>query len=109
MSRLALGALCGLVWGVLTVVSMLPLAFPDKNAALTGAFFNRFAIGAVLGAVIGSPQVTPLNIPPWLVGVVVALLISASDAIVTKAYGPVLALGALGGAVVGLIIGRWGA
>ncbi len=109
MSRLALGALCGLVWGALTVVSMLPLAFPDKNAALTGAFFNRFAIAAALGAVIGSPQVTVLGTPPWLVGVIFALLISASDAIITKAYGPVLVLGAIGGAVVGFIVGRWGA
>ncbi len=109
MNRLALGVMCGVVWGALTVVSMLPLTFPDKNAALTGAFFNRFAIGAVLGAVIGSPATAALGAPPWLVGVVVALLISASDAIVTKAYAPVLVLGVAGGAIVGFVIGRWGA
>jgi hypothetical protein len=59
--------------------------------------------------VIGSPQVSALGMPPWLVGIIVALLISASDAIVTKAYVPVLALVAIGGAVVGFIVGRWGA
>lgn len=109
MNRLVLGVICGLVWGTLTIVSMLPLTFTDKTAALTGAFFNRFAIGALLGAVIGSPQVAALGVPPWIIGVVVALVISASDAIVTKAYGPVLVLGVVGGAVVGFIVGRWGA
>lgn len=109
MNRLVLGVICGLVWGALTVVSMLPLAFTDKTAALAGAFLNRFAIAAVLGAVIGSPQVAALNVPPWLIGAVVAFVISASDAIVTKAYGPVLTLGVVGGAVVGFVVGRWGA
>lgn len=109
MNRLVLGVVCGLVWGALTVVSMLPLPFPDKNAALAGAFVNRFAIGAVLGAVISSPPVIALGAPPWLVGVVVALLVSASDAIITKAYGPVLGLGVVGGALVGFVIARWGA
>lgn len=108
MNRLILGVICGLAWGTLTVLSMLPLAFPDKTGALAGAFLNRFAIGVVLGAVIGSPQVAGLNAPPWLIGVVVALLISASDAIITKAYGPVLILGVVGGAIVGFVIGRWG-
>lgn len=109
MNRLVLGVICGLAWGTLTVFSMLPLTFPDKTAALAGAFVNRFAIGAVLGAVIGSPQLAALNAAPWLIGVVVALLISASDAIITKAYGPVLTLGVVGGAVVGFVVGRWGA
>src|SRR5207249_5316129 len=48
MSRFALANLCGLVFGVLTVLSMLPMSFPDKRAALLGAFFNRFAIGFVV-------------------------------------------------------------
>jgi len=45
MSRFALANRCGLVFGALTVLSMLPMSFPDKRAALPGAFFNRFAIG----------------------------------------------------------------
>jgi len=108
MNRLVLGVICGVAWGTLTVLSMLPLSFPDKTAALAGAFFNRFAIGTALGAAIGSPQLAALNAAPWLIGVVVALLISASDAIITKAYGPVLALGVAGGAIVGFVVGRWG-
>ena len=39
----------------------------------------------------------------------VALLLSLPDAIITKAYAPILILGAVGGLVIGLIVGRWGA
>jgi hypothetical protein len=31
------------------------------------------------------------------------------DAIITKAYAPILLLGAVGGVVIGFIVGRWGA
>ena len=47
MSRLVLANLYGLVFGALIVLSMLPMSFPGKRAALLGAFFNRFAIGFV--------------------------------------------------------------
>ena len=50
MSRLMLGAVCGLVYGALSAASMIPLSFQDKTAVLTGAFLNRFAIGFVIGA-----------------------------------------------------------
>ena len=47
MSRILLGTICGLVYGVLSAASMLPLTFTDKRAALAGAFLNRFAIGCM--------------------------------------------------------------
>jgi len=34
-----------LVWGPITEL-MLPMSFPDKRAAITGAFLDRFAIPA---------------------------------------------------------------
>lgn len=34
MSRILLGTICGLVYGVLSAASMLPLTFTDKRAAL---------------------------------------------------------------------------
>jgi hypothetical protein len=85
---------------------MIPLSFPDKRAALIGAFLNRFAIGAVIGFAVGAPQVSSL--PPWLLGLVIGVLVSAPDAVITKAYAPILVLGALGGAAIGFIVGRWG-
>jgi hypothetical protein len=30
------------------------------------------------------------------------------DAIITKAFAPILILGAVGGTIIGLIVGKWG-
>ena len=101
MSREALGAFCGLVFGLLAVASMIPLSFPDKRAALTAAFVDRFAIGLVIG-------VASLTWPGWLLGLFFGLLLSAPSAIITKAWAPILGMGAVGGAVIGFIVQRFG-
>ncbi|MFL6334503.1 MAG: hypothetical protein ACJ754_14405 [Pyrinomonadaceae bacterium] len=80
---------------------MLPLTFQDKTAALAGAFLNRFAIGFVIGA-------ARLPLPDWAQGLVFGVLLSLPDAIITKAYAPILALGAVGGVIIGIIVGKWG-
>jgi hypothetical protein len=85
---------------------MVPLQFPDKKAALTGAFLNRLAIGVVIGGMIGSPQIEALRLPAWGIGLGVGLLLSVADAVITKAYVPILVFGAIGGAIVGWLIGR---
>jgi hypothetical protein len=36
------------------------------------------------------------------------LLLSIPDAIITKAYAPIIGMGALGGIIIGAIIGRFG-
>jgi hypothetical protein len=51
MSKIVLGLIAGLVFGTLDVGLMLPMSFPDKTAALLGAFTSRFAIGFVIGCV----------------------------------------------------------
>jgi len=101
MSRLLLGTICGLIYGALSAASMLPLSFTDKTAALTGAFINRFAIGFVIGA-------ARLPVPGWANGLIFGLLLSLPDAIITKAFAPILILGAIGGLVIGIIVGKWG-
>jgi hypothetical protein len=101
MSKLLLGAICGLVYGALSAASMLPLEFPDKRAALAGAFLNRIAIGFVIGA-------ARLPLPGWAQGLIFGILLSLPDAIITKAFAPILILGAVGGLVIGFIVGRWG-
>ncbi|HWO02038.1 MAG TPA: hypothetical protein VNS63_22510 [Blastocatellia bacterium] len=101
MSKLMLGVLCGVVFGAVAVATMIPLKFEDKTAAMTGAFLNRFAIGFVIGA-------AHLNLPPWAQGLVFGLLLSLPDAIITKAFVPILVMGAVGGAIIGLVVGKWG-
>ena len=80
---------------------MIPLSFADKRAALLGAFINRFCIGFVIGA-------TALPWPGWLSGLVIGVLLSLADAIITKAYAPILIFGAVGGSLIGWIVQRFG-
>jgi hypothetical protein len=102
MSRILLGTICGLVYGALSAASMIPLSFPDKRAALLGAFLNRFAIGFVIGA-------ARLPVPLWAQGLIFGVLLSLPDAIITNAFAPILVLGAVGGTIIGIIVGKWGA
>jgi len=94
MSRFVLANLCGLVFGVLTVLSMLPMSFPDKRAALLGAFFNRFAIGFVIILI-------EISCSGWLIGLTMGILLSSPPAIITKVFVPILGIGAVGGIVIG--------
>lgn len=102
MPRILLGTICGVVYGALSAASMIPLSFSDKRAALLGAFLNRFSIGFVIGA-------AHLPVPPWAQGLIFGILLSLADAIITKAYAPILILGAVGGTIIGLIVSKWGA
>lgn len=102
MNRLSLGLLLGLASGIVDVLLMLPMKFPDKPTALAGAFFSRFAIG-FLAANVKLPS------HPALAGVLVGLLISIPDAIITKAYIPILITGVIFGALCGWAAHAWGA
>ncbi len=50
MNKILLGTICGIIFGVIAVLTMIPLQFEDKRRAMTGAFINRFSIGFVIGA-----------------------------------------------------------
>jgi hypothetical protein len=101
MSRILLGVICGLIFGAIDITIMLPMSFPDKKAAITAAFIARFGIGFVIGAV-------RLPWPGWATGLCFGLLLSIPDALITKAYGPIIGVGALGGIVIGVLVGRFG-
>ena len=64
--------------GILLEQTMIPLSLPDKRAALMGVFINRFSLGCMIGAVA-------VPWPGWLSGLVVGVLLSLADAIITKA------------------------
>jgi hypothetical protein len=101
MSRPTLGVICGLVFGTVDVGIMLPMSFPNKTAAITAAFIARFGIGFAIGA-------ARLPWPGWIVGLVFGLLLSIPDAIITKSYGPIIGMGAIGGTIIGIIVGKYG-
>ncbi|MES2126883.1 MAG: hypothetical protein V4463_06390 [Pseudomonadota bacterium] len=95
MTPLQIALLCGLVFGTFAVVLMLPMAFPDKRTALLCAFASRFAIGFLI------PLIS-LPVHVAVKGAVVGFLISLPDALLTKAYAPILGIGVVGGAVIGM-------
>lgn len=100
MSKLTLGIVAGLVFGVLDVLVMIPLEFEDRRSAMVGAFVNRFSIGFVIGA-------TDLPVPLWASGLLFGLLLSLPDAIITKTWAPILGIGVIGGGLIGLGLGVW--
>ena len=102
MSRVAVGLIAGLIFGAVDVALMLPMSFPDKRTALVAAFLSRFGIGLVI------PLVNLPTWPGWLVGVIFGVLLSLPDAVVTKAYAPILISGAIGGLIIGGITRSWG-
>ena len=80
---------------------MIPMQFPDKRAAITGAFINRFSIGFVIGAI-------QLPWPGWATGFLIGVLLSVADALITKAYAPIIGFGAIGGVIIGVVVSRFG-
>jgi len=101
MSPFLSGVVSGLIFGAISVGMMLPMSFPDKPAALLGAFFSRFGIGLVI-ALVQLP-----TWPGWLIGLVFGFLLSLPSAIITKAYAPILIVGAVGGFVIGGLTHGW--
>jgi hypothetical protein len=99
MNRVTLGVMLGVGIGVVDVLLMLPLSFPDKRAALLGAFCARFALGFFAAT-------TRLPMHPVATGVVVGVLTSLPDAIITKAYAPIMITGVIFGLIAGWIVSR---
>jgi len=87
---------------VADVLLMLPMSFSDKRAALLGAFCARFALGFFAATV-------RLPMPVVAAGVLVGVLTSLPDAIITKAYVPIVGTGIIFGAIAGWVVGRWAA
>ena len=100
MSSVLWGVIAGVVFGAVAVGMMLPMSFPDKQAALLAAFADRFVIGLVIGCV-------QLRWPGWAVGLLFGVLLSLPSALITKAYAPILITGGLGGLVIGGLIHGW--
>ena len=99
MNSIALGIICGLAFGIIDIVVMLPMKFEDKRKrfeALTGAFIDRFMIGVLI------PNVK-LGVHPVIVGTLLGLGLSLPSAIITRAYAPIIGIGIVGGVIIGII------
>jgi hypothetical protein len=100
MSGVGLGVVLGIVAGLISVALMLPMTFPDKRAALAGSFASRFLIGFFSATVV-------LPLHPVAAGGVIGLLVSIPDAIITKAYLPILVIGVILGLLCGAAVFLW--
>jgi hypothetical protein len=97
MNHVVFGILLGLVAGAVVVAMMMPMTFPDKRTALTAAFVSRFSIGFLTAN-------TLLPIHPIAAGAIIGLLLSIPDALITRAYAPILVIGTVIGAVCGAVV-----
>jgi hypothetical protein len=100
MSRILLGVLCGLGFGILVVFILLPQKNDNKREKLEGiisAFIERFMIGFII------PNFN-IGINPIITGGIIGLGLSLPDSIVTRSYIPINAVGIIGGLIIGIIV-----
>ncbi|MFH1193570.1 MAG: hypothetical protein V1661_01090 [bacterium] len=101
MSRILLGTICGLAFGIIDVLVMIPLKYENnrkRTEAMSSAFIDRFMIGFLI------PNVD-LGIHPALTGLLLGVGLSVPSAIITRAYAPIIGIGAIGGLIIGIIVG----
>ena len=99
MSRLKVVLIAGVAFGVIDIIPMLFMDLANRNVAMAVAFTSRFAIGFLI------PNTT-LPFAGWVNGLLISLLMSIPDAIITGAFGPILGFGAVGGIIIGFIVVR---
>ncbi len=99
MNKLLSGTIAGIIFGIVDVLLMVPLPIENKLIAMIGSFINRFAIGFFIAN-------TNIPVPFWMKGILVGLLLSLPDAIITKTYAPILSIGIIGGLIIGFVLNR---
>ncbi len=99
MSAIVLGVICGLAFGVIDALVMIPLKYENRRKrieAISAAFLERFMIGFLI------PNME-LGIHMAIVGTIVGLGLSLPSAIITRAYAPIVGIGAIGGMIIGFV------
>jgi len=100
MNKIILGTICGLAFGIIDVLVMIPLEYENnrkRNEAMSSAFVERFMIGFLI------PNVN-LGIHPALVGLLLGAGLSVPSAIITRAYAPIIGIGIVGSVIIGFIV-----
>ena len=99
MSKIALGLICGLAFGLIDVALMVPMKFDNSRKraeALSGAFIERFMLGFLI------PNVS-LDMHQAISGALLGLGLSLPTAIITRVYLPIIGIGVIGGVIIGFI------
>jgi hypothetical protein len=99
MDAIILGLICGLFFGLISSLIMLPMKFDSKREkweAISSSFVDRFMIGLIV------PNVT-FGLDPLISGLILGIGLSLPSAIITRAYAPIMVIGAVGGLIIGFI------
>ena len=99
MDSISLGIICGLIFGVIDVVIMLPMKVEDRRKkieALIGAFTERFMLGFII------PNIS-IGLHPIATGALLGLGLSLPTALIVRAYAPIVGIGIAGGIIIGFI------
>mgnify|MGYP000728296947 CR=1 FL=1 len=99
MNKILLGTICGLVFGIIDVLVMIPLKYENNRKrveAMTAAFIERFMIGFLIPLV-------DLSIPQSVTGLILGFSLSLPSAIITRAYAPIIGIGTIGGLIIGFL------
>ncbi len=99
MSKVLFGIICGLIFGIIDVLLMIPLKYENgrkKTEAMLGAFLERFMVGLII------PNIN-LEINPIISGAIIGFGLSLPTSIITRAYLPINIVGILGGFIIGII------
>ena len=99
MNSITLGIICGLAFGIIDVLIMLPMKVEDKRKkteALLSAFIERFMLGFII------PNIN-ISLHPITTGAILGLGLSLPTAIIVRVYTPILGIGVVGGIIIGFI------
>ena len=100
MNKIILGIICGLGFGIIDVLIMIPLKYENNRKraeAMSAAFIERFMIGFLI------PNVD-LGIHPALTGLLLGTVLSLPSAIITRAYAPIIGTGIIGSVIIGFVV-----
>jgi hypothetical protein len=99
MNKIILGTICGLAFGIIDVLIMIPLKYENnrkRTEAMSAAFVERFMIGFLI------PNVE-IGLHPAIVGAILGFGLSVPSAIITRAYAPIIGTGIAGSIIIGFV------
>lgn len=89
-----------MAFGIIDVLIMIPLKYESnrkRNEAMSSAFIERFMLGFLI------PNID-LGMHAALSGFLLGIGLSVPTAIITRVYAPIIAIGAVGGIVIGFVV-----